>query len=229
MLRTECCGVILAGFTRRPFPLRPLKPLGAADVRAATRSGVPARSPELPGKAYPNACSRSPGAEAAVEPSSRASGCRGSGVIVAGRRLTAIHAGVKEAPEGPQRADGHRGWRRDQLSPAAGVRFRHPLGDLLVPSGRTTTKPLSPPRDVASADLQLTTAQRVPPIADDNAGFVSTTSRVRPGRARRIWRSASRSRPPRAGGGSASARWPVSSTPSRTPTRQAGSSSASGR
>ena len=49
---------------------------------------------------------------------------------MAGRRLTAIHVGVKEAPEGSQRADRHRGWRRDQLSPTAAVRFRHPLGDL---------------------------------------------------------------------------------------------------
>ena len=50
-----------------------------------------------------------------------------------------------------------------------------------------------------------------------------------PGWARRISRSASRSRPPRAGGGSTSERSPISSTPSRTPTPQAGSSSDSGR
>ena len=78
---------------------------------------------------------------------------------MAGRRLTAIHVGVKEAPEGSQCGNRHRGWRRDQLSPAARVRLGHPLGDLRPgPVRKHDDKAALAAPDVAPADFQLTTA-----------------------------------------------------------------------
>ena len=188
--------MILGGFTR-PSPPRPPKPLAAADARAATRSKAPAHSREPPGRGCPSGCGRSPRAETAVKPSWRVSGCRGSEIIEADRRLIAIDVGVKEAPEGSQCRNGNRG-RRHQPGSAARARLCHPLRDLgSGPVGKDDDKTRLPAPDVAAADFQLqfTTAQRMPGIADDNTGFVSITSPVRRDRESRTSRARSATRP----------------------------------
>lgn len=86
---------------------------------------------------------------------------------MAGRRLTAIRVGVKEAPEGSQCDNRHCGWRRDQLRPTARICLRHPLRDLCPGAVRKDDDKaaLAAPH-VAPADLQLTAVQRVPRITD---------------------------------------------------------------
>ena len=162
----------------------------------------PSTCPENPDRYNPNGCSRSPGAETAVEPSSRASGCRGSGVIVAGRRLSAIHVGVKEAPEGSQCGNRHRGWRPiEPHCPRPAWSSTRGSPSWSRQQGRRQTCPRRPGRGARRPPAHDRTAG-APPITDDNTGSVSTTSRVRPGRENPIWlpcsatrRAASASRP----------------------------------
>jgi len=85
---------------------------------------------------------------------------------------------LSEAPEAErcsQCGNGNRG-RRHQLGSATRAHLRHPLRHLVPdPVGQDHHQIRLAAPHMAAADFQFATAWRMPGVADDNGGFVSTT------------------------------------------------------